>query len=864
LNDMGFGWKHKDWGANQQVFLPSKYMNALGHSADYYPLEFGGDTIPTIQPDLNFGFTTAGGDKTCYWGMKANYLPNGTSASGANKTDDTDNPISSVRYASNLEQHPAGVLLWGTIPWTHLANPGLNYRMSIRLRIVDHNPGVRKNVFQIALNRSQVLIEDDPKIEAKRYFFKEPVPPPIESVGLSQVVTTDDLDEFTQYGWFETRGFNVTQDMNVSFSIYWYGDVDVYIDKVIFYSNEYRDIYVTEDIEMVRDIINGTTGLTANGNYPNDVGPTTAAKFQNFYVDEPFQLSANYRKELQHHIFQKGGLDENSTLEINGATGGVPAYFLQFDQKWAKPDNYKLKNYLLYNIYPFDKNTTYHQSIVQQRFDVMIGYRNYTDGAEANYQYSGLRRAQMAAQNFTAENISDDIPLIFTMGVHSEQYIDGVTNNYIDGPHRRRAPTWSEIFAQGNIAIAYGAKGFMYYMIPTRTTTPDQDIDYKDTVWNTYGLFDEVGNMYDTSHTTSSGKIQNPAALQIPNSRYNAVKAFINSTNLIASELLQLKWIDANSWHNPTPGIDNYINTVVTTRVHSNGTTDDESYETYVESGYFLKPTSASSTVDDERFVYLVNRRCNQNKDWLGYDNSDRIVSFFVTRFKDYVNYKITNLKSNTVYYKTYNQQFTIHLDAGEGTLLKIEPVVHSGGTLLESETVKHSVDVKSDLVFTPGKTLQIFNGADMRFLNSSRLDVSSAILQIVPASLGGAKLDFVARNWTAGNGIIAGGANVFINNAIISNGSAGISAWNPASLSISNTTIENCWFGVAVQSRPIGSVYLDNVKVLNCDARGVTLDNANLEIKNSRISGSDIRSTDCRTVPLMQEIRNSMVPIWA
>jgi hypothetical protein len=55
-------------------------------------------------------------------------------------------------------------------------------------------------------------------------------------------------------------------------------------------------------------------------------------------------------------------------------------------------------------------------------------------------------------------------------------------------------------------------------------------------------------------------------------------------------------------------------------------------------------------------------------------------------------------------------------------------------------------VDVKSDLVLTPGKTLQIVNGADMRFLNSSRLDVSSAILQIVPASPGGAKLDFVAR----------------------------------------------------------------------------------------------------------------------
>ena len=471
----------------------------------------------------------------------------------------------------------------------------------------------------------------------------------------------------------------------------------------------------------------------------------------------------------------------------------------------------------------------------------MIGYRNYTDGTEADYQYSGLRRAQMAAQNFTAENIGDDIPLIFTMAVHSEQYIDGVTNNYIDGPHRRRAPTWSEIFAQGNIAIAYGAKGFMYYMIPTRTTTPDQNLGDKDTVWNTYGLFDEAGNRYDTSHTTSSGKIQNPAALQVPNSRYDAVKAFINSTNLIASELLQLKWINANSWSNPTPGIDNYINTVVATRVHSSGTIDDESYETYVESGYFLKPTSATATVEDERFVYLVNRRCNQNKDWLGYDNSDRIVSFFVTQFKDYVNYKITDLKSNTVYYKTYNQQFTIHLDAGEGTLLKIEPVVHSGGTLLENETVKHQVDVKSTLMLSSGKTLTITNGADMKFLNSSKLDVSSANLYIFTTGTGSVKLDFVSRNWTAGNGIIASGANVSINNTIIKNASTAIAAWNPASLSISNSTIENCWFGVSVESRPVGSIYLDNVKVLGCSERGVTLGTANLEIKNSRISGSQI-----------------------
>ena len=37
-----------------------------------------------------------------------------------------------------------------------------------------------------------------------------------------------------------------------------------------------------------------------------------------------------------------------------------------------------------------------------------------------------------------------------------------------------------------------------------------------------------------------------------------------------------------------------------------------------------------------------------------------------------------------------------------------------------------------------------------------------------------------------------------------------------------------------------MGSVYLDNVKLLGCSERGVTLGTANLEIKNSRISGSN------------------------
>ncbi|MBK6679051.1 MAG: T9SS type A sorting domain-containing protein [Ignavibacteriales bacterium] len=398
------------------------------------------------------------------------------------------------------------------------------------------------------------------------------------------------------------------------------------------------------------------------------------------------------------------------------------------------------------------------------------------------------------------------------------------------GPHSRRAPTYDEIMAQGNLALAYGAKGFMYYMIPTRTGAGVAG----DTSWNTYGLFDDSAAVYDSSNS-GAGLVQDPSHNQVPNHRYRAVKDFISSISLIDTVFLGLKWINGKSWHlaytGPTPWLDNVVTK------YPGFQSDD--ITPYVETGEFVEFGETAEDAD-ERYVYLVNRRCNKQSTSTGDDYSDRYITFKVTRFKDYVNYKITNLKNNDVYFRTYNQTMSIYLAAGGGTLLKIEPVVHSGGTLIESETVKHQVDVKSDLILTSGKTLTITNGADMRFLNSSQLDVSSATLYIFTTNSSIAKLDFVTRDWTAGNGIVAGGANVSINNAIISNGSAGISAWNPASLSISNTTIENCWFGVAVQSRPIGSIYLDNVKVLNCDARGVTLDNANLEIKNSRISGSD------------------------
>ncbi len=704
-----------------------------------------------------------------------------------------------------------------------MADPRLRYKMRLYIRVEDNDTSVLRNAIWVHAGLFDETPINQPTFEKRRNYFTEPPEIPLESVGITQTFTNRQLPESSEYYWIETDYFNVTQDMNLAFHVSWAGNLTLYIDKVVFVSQEFDSLYVPSDSTLMTAIKSELSSVYTTTTIDHD-------RFQSFYFDEPFQLSAEYRKDLQTEVFSKA--TSNNNLELNGATGAVPGYFLHFDINWASPTSTRLKNYLLYNLYPIGSGTTYSQDHVQAMLNTFVNYHNFDEGGDGPYQYSGLRSAQLAAQRYNTNEI-DDIPLVMTLGVHAEQYVVGSsTSAYtIPGIHSRRAPTYDEILAQGNLALAYGAKGFMYYMVPTRAK-PGVDEDHP--AWNTFGLFDDSAAVYDSSNS-GAGLVQDPSHNQVPNHRYRAVKDFISSISLIDTVFLGLKWINGKSWHldytGPTPWLDNVVTK------YPGFQSDD--ITPYVETGEFVEFGETAEDAD-ERYVYLVNRRCNKQTTSSGDDYSDRIITFKVTRFKDYVNYKITNLKNNSVYFRTYNDTLSIYLAAGGGTLLKIEPVVHSGGTLLESETVKHQVDVKSDLILTSGKTLTITNGADMRFLNSSKLDVSSATLYIFTTNSSIAKLDFVTRDWTAGNGINAGGANVVINNAIISNGSAGISAWNPASLSISNTTIENCWFGVAVQSRPIGSVYLDNVKVLNCDARGVTLDNANLEIKNSRISGSD------------------------
>ncbi len=317
LNDMGFAWKHDPSLLVPRYFKPAEFMRALGHVDSKYPLEFGGTTTSTIASGENFGFTLAGSNATCYWGMRSEYEPEDMKPTGDNATDNTTSGSHHSRL-SEYGTHDEGVMLWGMIPWTQLADPRLKYKMRIYLRIADNDTTYERDGIGVYTGPLGTNLPNQPQIERRRDFFTEPEVIPTESVGISQVFKNNQLPENDDYYWIETNSFSVSQDLNLAFHVYWYGNLTVYIDKITFVSEEFERLYVDSTGQLLMDSI--FTELETI--YPANV--TDTVRFQSFYFDEPFQLSAEYRKDLQTEVFSKA--TNNNNLEINGATGAVPGY----------------------------------------------------------------------------------------------------------------------------------------------------------------------------------------------------------------------------------------------------------------------------------------------------------------------------------------------------------------------------------------------------------------------------------------------------------------------------------------------------------------------------------------------------------
>ncbi len=830
LNDFGFAWKHRDWGSNQHFFFPSKYMNSFGHDKDYYTVEVGGSTVTNISPDdNNFGFTDNNVNSSSYWVNRTGEgEPTNLGLTGEDFTDNVNFEDVYVREALVGEHRSPGALFWFRLPAAQFPLAGTTYKMRILLR---KNPA-EKDPLAFTLKIKQY--NNSPKYimtEDRREFLTKGEPISYPPADFTQEVYEQEITNTTDYGWFESDEFTLAAGINLEFYMIWHGNVDIFIDKIIIFEQNFADLYVHPTVTMTQ-IYNELEAAYSEDDFE---------KIQNFYFDEPFQLTAKARGDIQSQVRSLFG-GQNSRVEINGATGGYPKYYHDFDSAYSRTTSNEFRQYILYNEYPIDKNTLTTTTSLQARFDLFCDYKHFEDdGNDELYEHSGLKSASVAARN-------NQIPLIMTLGVHSEQYIKrvGGTISIVQGDHTRRAPTRDEIFAMGNMALAYGAKGFMYYMIPTRSADPaDGEIR-----WNTYGVFDDENNIFNLEQGT--GLIQNPANDQIPNYRYFAVQDFISSTNIIDSTLLGLNWLETRSWNKTASTTVNWITNLSTKYPYFEDPDYPES-KTFVETGYFVEKSPPSGKVEDAKFIYLVNRRCNIIPPWTpdnleDYpDTSFRNIRFYLNfPSSPWDNYTVTDLKTDSVYFTTKTGLVTIFLGAGEGTLLKIEPQITN---ITQNDTLGYNTTFYSDLTVSNNATLTILEGTTLTFENNSRLMLSNGNLNVIGTAQEPVVFDFVTPYWqSTTNGIVNNYGNVVLNHAMIKNAAVGYYSYSTDNDDIQNCEIFNNQWGIVMHwTHSYGT---EKAKIINCNihnnstwdnqGRGITLSNSSPQIYATTIRKND------------------------
>ncbi|MBK7868781.1 MAG: T9SS type A sorting domain-containing protein [Ignavibacteriales bacterium] len=402
------------------------------------------------------------------------------------------------------------------------------------------------------------------------------------------------------------------------------------------------------------------------------------------------------------------------------------------------------------------------------------------------YKYVGILPAQISAQE-------SGVPLVVTLCVAAEQYVnnDGGILSLVDGPHRRRPPTPDEIKAMGNIPLAYGAKGFMYYMVPTRAAQPLDGT----TVFNQYGLYEEANSAFNPSLPATW--VQDPDQLQVPNNRYTAVQEFISATSLIDSTLLRLRWLGADGWNRSDESGIFWIQSC-STSTSPNFSANSNDAVKYVETGYFDEDPNLSGNNPHAKYIYVVNRRCN----WQGTDTSNRFIRLKIdsTVASHCSNIMVTNLKTGQKYYTTKNSNFDLYLKAGDGTLLKFEPRFVHGGTLVVDEFISEGIyEVDTTLIVPDNVKLTIHAGAKLTFQNSGKLLIEDGQLEVKGTTTNKVEFDFVAKHWSAGNGIFAYRTPLKISNAIIKNASCGIYSHISPGDTIDGVSTENTHTGISL-----------------------------------------------------------------
>ena len=383
-------------GTDSYYYRPFKYSLGAGNHLDHFGYEVGGGFCANLMNESeHFGFGNS--DRTSYWIWQYN----GDCIGNTNHTDNlVTQPYPRVHFAQVGIDEP-GILLKAKPYYLHLPyDVKWGHRAYYKLKIYARIDGAAgsTNVARVRIWEEVPALDSPIQSNHTEIFgYQEPAEPEALT-DYTYYITADDFDgnnytELISPSTFrKTRGIESGSPSELYITIEWLDTRNLYIDNISIYNKEYEDLFITNS-------------ATAKTNIKNDLnsvfGTISSSLFSHLYNDEPLPIFYRAIGEVSNLSEEKLG----SGKIVNGATNALTNDLAMF------ANSQRRLPYVLYDYYPITENTSTSSTgtnNIQNAYDNLI-YTNCgtIQGAD---RYRGLKVGIEMAQNFTPNDIEDDVP----------------------------------------------------------------------------------------------------------------------------------------------------------------------------------------------------------------------------------------------------------------------------------------------------------------------------------------------------------------------------------------------------------------------------------------------------------------------
>lgn len=521
---------------------------------------------------------------------------------------------------------------------------------------------------------------------------------------------------------------NVSNQCHVDYRIYWYGECDMWVDRIRVCNQIAFDLFD----ENVNNLTHNTYMKWIR--WETGLGMTDNAGWR-FACDEPEFCKMPVLKYLNDKIITQsaGKLGMLPLLSYDLLRIHLPGYL--YNDHFTPT---RLKKYLVDNCafreYYFDSYTFGHfvdlpykingnNYRYNKEYGILANSAENIESYESTTNYLFGWPYNDGGNQFLGQALRRGLDLSKLSGIPFYPVLQA--HLYWQSSCASREPTNEEIRAMANLALGYGAKGIFYFAYqgfgeyksdyfcrglvnPNSTYTLPYDNSPQKRLFNEYGQakWDSICSLNNKIKKLSKHFLEFDP-------KYT--NSYVYNTNLVVNDkdsLINGTFVKGLKTYKPGIGISDTDTNV------QNLTTDAQNI-TYAQISFFKK----SEIEENIKYFMVLNKRCspgwgNQSDTEIG---GRRIITIDLSGLTPFNNWKIYNLEDNSLY-KTFDKNVhEINLGnflPGEGKLFKLIPVMQAGGDLVCNE-------IFSELTFTNDSIVN-GNGYNMTIGGSNNISFNS------------------------------------------------------------------------------------------------------------------------------------------